>query len=307
MATTPEPSMAFLLGTGRCGSSLLCEMIARHPDVGFISNIDDRLARLGVRGSWNNAVYRRVPQRLTLKGRLRFAPSEGYRILDREVSPILVAPPRDLVADDAAPWLVDRLRDTFLRRARAQGQPMFVHKFTGWPRAGLLAEVFPNARFVHVVRDGRAVAASMVRMPWWTGVAGPDAWSWGPLPQLYRDEWEASGRSYPMLAGVQWKTLLDAFDTAADHIPGGRWLEVRYEDLLDDPRCVVGEVSSFLGLPSDRGFEQAVEGYELDSSRADGYRAALAPSDVLALDRSLAQHLRRRGYEVKVPDRKAVV
>ncbi len=34
---------AFVLGTGRCGSTLVHEVIARHPDVGFVSNIEDRL------------------------------------------------------------------------------------------------------------------------------------------------------------------------------------------------------------------------------------------------------------------------
>jgi hypothetical protein len=296
-----------MLGTGRCGSSLLCEIIARHPDVGFISNMDDRLARLRLRGRWNNAIYRRVPQALTRKGRIRFAPSEGYRILEREVSPLVVAPPRDLVAEDAGPWLADPLRETFHRRATAQGRPLFLHKFTGWPRTGLLSAALPDARFVHVVRDGRAVAASMVRMPWWTGVLGPDAWSWGPLPASYREEWEASGRSYPVLAGLQWKMLLDSYDAARDRLPGGRWLEVRYEDLLADPRGVVGEVSAFLGLRSDAGFDRAVDGYGLDGSRAGAFRSSLAPSDVAALEGSLMDHLRRRGYQVSVPEGETVV
>ena len=78
--------VAFVLGTGRCGSTLVHEIIARHPDVGFISNVEDRFPSLPVPGRFNNDVYRRVPDRFTTKGRIRFAPSEAYRILAREVS-----------------------------------------------------------------------------------------------------------------------------------------------------------------------------------------------------------------------------
>ena len=34
---------AFVLGTGRCGSTLVHELVARHPDVGFLSNLEDRV------------------------------------------------------------------------------------------------------------------------------------------------------------------------------------------------------------------------------------------------------------------------
>ena len=180
MAT--DASFAFVLGTGRCGSTLVHEVLARHPAVGFLSNVEDRLPLPPIAGRWNNEIFRAVPAALTRKGRLRFAPSEGYRALGRSVSPVLAAPLRDLRAQDVTPWLEQRTRRFFTGRAEAQGRPVFLHKFTGWPRAGFLGRVFPEARFVHVVRDGRAVANSFLQMPWWRGYEGPDAWGWGPLP-----------------------------------------------------------------------------------------------------------------------------
>lgn len=41
---------------------------------------------------------------------------------------------------------------------------------------------------------------------------GPSNWSLGPLPEPYALEWEHSGRSYVVLAGLAWKMLMDAFD-----------------------------------------------------------------------------------------------
>ncbi|MBA2427556.1 MAG: hypothetical protein H0V60_10830, partial [Actinobacteria bacterium] len=74
----------FLISNGRSGSSLVHELLARHPEVGFISNLEDRLPSLPPSaGRYNNLLYRRMPPSLTQKGRLRFAPSEAYRILTR--------------------------------------------------------------------------------------------------------------------------------------------------------------------------------------------------------------------------------
>ena len=57
---------------------------------------------------------------LTEKGRFRYAPSEAYRILDKQVSPILSSPTRDLVAADVTPWLANRVRTFFSERAEAR-------------------------------------------------------------------------------------------------------------------------------------------------------------------------------------------
>ena len=49
--------LSFVLGSGRCGSTLIAELIARHPDVGFVSNVDDKLGRLNLKGRWNNELF----------------------------------------------------------------------------------------------------------------------------------------------------------------------------------------------------------------------------------------------------------
>ena len=111
----------FVISNGRSGSTLVHELLARHPEVGFVSNLEDRIPGLpAAAGRLNNTLYRRVPTALTRKGRLRFAPSEAWRALGREVSPMLVRSSRDLVAADAMPWVADRFR-RFFDRHRAGG------------------------------------------------------------------------------------------------------------------------------------------------------------------------------------------
>src|SRR5262249_24842641 len=55
----------------------------------------------------------------------------------------------------------------------------------------VLAEVFPQARFVNIVRDGRAVAYSLSRVNWWSEA---DIW-WSDVTP---EQWQAAG-------GDQWE------------------------------------------------------------------------------------------------------
>jgi omega-hydroxy-beta-dihydromenaquinone-9 sulfotransferase len=291
----PDPIFAFVTGTGRCGSSLVQETLARHSDIGFLSNVDDLVPLRGMSGS-NNLLYRHMPASFTQKGRVRYAPSEGYRALEREVSPLVVAPYRDLTAADVTPWLARRFRTFFAGRAALQDKPVFLHKFTGWPRTGFIREIFPDARFIHVVRDGRAVANSFLQTSWWQGFAGPPSWGWGPLPSAYAGEWEESGRSFVLLAGLHWKMLEDAAQQAAAGVPPERWMQVRYEDFVTDPRGKLSEMLAFLGLNWDPTFDAQVEKQDFLQSRTRAYSDDLTPAQVAQLDASLGEHLERLGY-----------
>jgi hypothetical protein len=284
---------AFVLGTGRCGSTLVQEVLARHQDVGFVTNLDDRFCVLS--GRRQVAAYRRMPAGFTLKGRARLAPSEAYRALAREVSPVLVNPMRDLTAADAMPWLTQRLRTFFRRRADAQRLPLFLHKFTGFPRTGLLAVVFPEARFLHVIRDGRAVANSWLKMPWWRGYRSPPEWHFGTLPENLDREWQDSGRSFVVLAGLAWRLLTDAFVEAAAELPPEQWLELRYEDIVKSPEEKFREMAQFLGLDWTRRFSAVVNRTTFYAPR-NAYQSDLGDENVDRLKRVLDANLSRYGY-----------
>jgi Sulfotransferase family len=300
--------LVFFIGTGRCGSTPIVEVVSRHRDVGFISNVDDKLSYLDMAGRWNSTLFRFSPPRdpklrpfrdrgaLIERGRFRVAPSEGWSILDRQVSPIMSTPFRDLLAEDCTPWLKHRLTGFFERRMEVQKRSTLVHHLTGWPRAGLLHAAFPEARFVEIVRDGRAVANSWLEMGWWHGYGGPGAWHLGPLPATYAEEWEESGRSFVTLAAIGWKILLDAFDTARSLMPPSQWLRVRYEDVVADPRAQVGEILDFSGLQWTDEFERAFAAYPFEVSRVDGFRRDLDPASVELLEHSLGTRLEALGY-----------
>ncbi len=99
----------YLIGNGRSGSMLVHELLARHGGVGFVSNLEDRFPCLPpATGRYDNALCRRVPPALTRKGRPQYAPSEAYRSLSRQFSPMIANSSRNLLASDAMPWVARR-------------------------------------------------------------------------------------------------------------------------------------------------------------------------------------------------------
>jgi hypothetical protein len=106
----------------------------------------------------------------------------------------------------------------------------------------LIAEVYPNARFVHIIRDGRDAVRSIVAQPW-----GPDN------VKDAAEEWRSS-----VAAGLDAAPVL-----------GERLLEVRYEDVLADPRTAIPQIYAHHDL--EGGVDDALE--------AAGAKANIGPQD----------------------------
>lgn len=303
-------TLALVAGTGRCGSTLMQELLCRHPGTGFVSGLDDKLPKLNLTGRHNGRLYRagaprpsgmtslRHSRRLLEKGRLRVAPSEAYQLLDRHVTAGFSRPCRDLTADDLTPVTARRLRAFFDARIAAQGCDVLVQHVTGWPRTGFVHAAYPDLRVVNVVRDGRAVVNSWLQMGWWDGWRGPENWYLGPLPAPLRDEWEAAGRSFGVLAALGWRMLMAAFARARAAHPAGQWLDIRYEDLIADPRKELTRALEFLGLDWSPGFERGFRKHELHGGRGDAYRSELTPGQLADVERTLREPLTEWGYPV---------
>ena len=289
----------FIVGTGRCGSSLIHEIMARHENTGFISNIDDNLPFMNMVGRWNNRIFRSFPGKWTAKGGLRFAPSEAYNIIARKISGIYSSPCRDLHESDVTPWLEKSFTTFFNMRYRAQGKLVFLHKYTGWSRIGFFSKIFPEAKFIHIVRDGRAVANSWLQMPWWNGYRGPENWLWGNLPQHYLDEWNASNKSFIRLAAINWKLLMESYECSSLSLPNTRYLQLRYEDFLENPHEQLKHLMDFAGLAWSGKFGAHLNKQPLNSNRKNAYLYDLSSDQLAELELSLHDKLVKYGYPVK--------
>jgi hypothetical protein len=171
--------------------------------------------------------------------------------------------------------------------ASAKGKARWGDKTPGYvTHVPFLAELFPSAQFVHVIRDGREVAASLAE------------WSWGPPTAVSGAFW--------------WVHKVRAGRRAGARLPADRYLEVRHDELVAEPEATLHDICRFLGEEYDPVLldypdRVAAEGPGPEQERhlvrpptADlrDWRAGLTPADQAALEQVCRRTLARLGYPV---------
>lgn len=285
-------SPIFIVGAGRTGTTVFHRMLSEHPHLAWLpgrisSTFPNRLelSRLVMKG----LDYPLLGELL----KRRIKPGESYPFWEQHCKGFS-APYRDLLAADATDKDKSHLPRTVGKiLTEERDRPLF--KITGWPRIGFLSEIFEDASFVHVMRDGRAVANSMLNVYFWQGWKGPHHWGWGELSPAYRDEWTERGQSFVVLAAIQWKLLMDAMENAKCSISSERFLEIRYEDLCSDPVGQIQKVTQFCELEWTDGFERQIRNYRPTNTN-DKYKHDLTAKQQNDLEEVLRDYLMRYGY-----------
>jgi hypothetical protein len=254
----------FIVGTGRCGSTIFHRILAEHSDVAFFTAISDRYpAKL----HWHRAVMEwwDAPVLGSLL-RYRLRPGEAWRFWDYYV-PGFSKPFRDLRASDVTVHTKAVLYKTFTRTVTRQRARLLV-KLTGWTRIGFLKEVFPDAKIIHMVREPWSVVNSLLNVQWWRGREGPEKWRWGPLSAEEEQLWKLYNESFLVLAAIQWKKVLEAYYKSLSYLSEEKRkdvIEVYYSDFCRAESQVMENVLSFCDLPYTDSFRQSVMKYNLES------------------------------------------
>jgi hypothetical protein len=209
----------FIVGVGRSGTSLVHSMLAAHsqfafpPETQFLRRYvgRGRLARRYLRGG-----VEAVGATLEADDRIGRLGLDLDQVLSRYV--------------DGAPFSEADLYETLLTcYARARGKPRVGDKD---PRAveflPLMAQHWPAAHVVHVVRDPRDVLASKKKAAW-------------------------SRHRWPVTHGFVNRVQLRAGRRSGPRWYGARYHELRYEELIADPEATLRRLTKRLGTPYEEG------------------------------------------------------
>lgn len=276
----PGPAGVFpmIVGSGRSGTTLLRAMLDAHPDLAIPpeSHFLTRLERR--RGRYERAEGFALDALVEDLGHER-------RFLAWGVDPEAL---RRSLTEAAPRDLPEAVRAVYRAYARAEGKSRFGDKTPNYV-ASLpeLAELLPDARFVHIVRDGRNATLSYLERDF-----GPDS----------------------VVAGaLRWRRLVSAGRAAGTKLGPERYLEVRYEDLVEAPEAGLRRICAFLVLPYDpamTAYHDHADGVLRALDRSDhrglelpptkdmrDWRTAMAPADRWAFDAIAGELLEELGYE----------
>lgn len=299
------PAPLFIVGAPRSGTSLLYKALCLHPAASYISNWVQRFPRVPQLAALNRAA-----QLLPRMQRAAWFGADGNAYVYGGHRPWVVrafpmpAEGESMYAQCGIPRFppdspgTERhrqqtaLRSAFAEIERHGGGRFLVNKrIANNHRIALLRESFPAARFVEIIRDGRAVAYSLSKVGWWPDSLVP--W-YGGTPR----QWEEAGGDPWEITARDWVEEVRAVEQGLTAVPPESVLSIRYERLVQDLVPVLRELASFAGLPADRRWVKRID--QLPSPRtSETWRERLTAREIATIERFQSHTLRRRGYDVR--------
>jgi hypothetical protein len=204
----------FIIGTGRCGTSLLVKILNAH------------LGLSGFPGEANELWHPKL---------------EPFETSSLDIPPIEVDPKR-FTDVSVANWPLnhgERIRDIFsgFHLITGPSRVFFTKSAMISFMIPKILELFPDARFVHIYRYGPSVVESYFKK------------NYGKYSRYKFTE-----KDYRLCCARYWKScILEIEQRKTDLSLGekGRFLEFSYESLCYSPKGVIDDIANFLGVDSD--------------------------------------------------------
>jgi hypothetical protein len=190
----------------------------------------------------------------------------------------------------------DFIRIVMEEVARAQGVDRWIDSTpTNVPHMLRISRDFPDAQFIHIIRDARDVALSLDKRHWSR-----------PLP------WDRD-RSL-LAAGIYWEWIVRRARRNGATL-GPRCIEVHYEELVEQPQRALARIGKFLGHDLDyEKIQKASVGSvkkPLTSFKEDlkeghfspvgRWKEKFPPDQLSELENLIGNYLEEMGYELSQP------
>jgi hypothetical protein len=265
-------------GVPRSGTTLLGDLANRYLDVGALNEgpFELWLAAEGRKSGMN------VEDDLCLDRLLtRLSCHEYFKILYKshsiETATIALLIRKKMTGrtlQDVATAVLRLTAERLGRRRLGHEDPLLIGDLSS------VIDVIPHCRIVHIIRDPRDVAASILRFPWGANNVVVSAWDWNRRVRKARALGEALGRD--------------------------RYLEVRYEDLLASPEQSMTALMRFVcGGADAEKVRQFVHEMAVNPRRnnAGKWRQQLSPRQVNRIEACAGKQMELCGYRLAYPPR----
>jgi hypothetical protein len=285
MPTVMQPSdrPIFVVGCPRSGTTLFRVMLHAHPRIALPPENQYVMPAYHRRAKFRDLTVERNRQRLA--DWITQRPDGGFHYLELDGEKVA----REIV--DGATTLGTALGIPFRAYAQKFGKERWGDKRPAY--YGFMDELdrlFPDAQFIHVVRDGRAAVAS------------------------YKAKM-AFPRSDDGIRGIAtWVRAVDAARASGAKLGPQRYLEVRYEDFIAEAEREMRAVCAFLGeefhpemcqpeliaaevTPKSWSHQrQILQG--IHSKSVEAWRDELEPWEIATMERVAGGRLESFGYEL---------
>jgi Sulfotransferase family len=200
-----------------------------------------------------------------------------------------------------------RLVAAWLLRVELEGGLRFCDKTpTNALLIPFLDRAFPDCQVIHIIRDGRDAAASHMGKPWLradagaSGVREPGGYLHGPWAPWWveperRAEFQATSDAHRMIWA--WRRYTEAALRDGPPLGAGRYLELRYEQLVAQPGHESERILDFLDIreaASRAAFTDATG--RVQAGSIGGWRRAFGPEELAQITADSGPLLASLGY-----------
>lgn len=292
----------FIGGTGRSGTTILIRLLSKHPEIftikwesqflvannGLIDLVHSPKGKLKQKyAKFKKTMNTHWYERVSNKGK----PNEYSAGLIEDVSRRQLEQFYELLESYIAgefelnnPKLIRGLVNVlFVPPTRAAGALRWCEKTP----SNLLAihelyRIYPNMKFINIIRDARDVISSIVARKFWPVAANKN------FPQTH----DFKDKQTPELVARYWSTLLEIGDKLAETIPKENYLELRLEDLVNNQDETIRRVFSFLGhTPTEE-----ILNFSLNRANEGRWQNDLSEEDLKKINPIIAPMMAKKGY-----------
>lgn len=304
MMSRTGKNVVFLLGAGRSGTTLLYKLLSIHRSVSYLNNYQNRYPQFNF-----TAFLQRILNQFPEYKRTTWFKKHGGAYFDqrRKWLQSIVPTPSEAESvyvscgiptfrtDDflVQPHVAQCLINKFESVRRISGGEVLLSKRTANNRRiPILKQIFPDAKYIHLVRDGRSVAYSLLRVAWWNDHIL--YWT-GKTPR----QMVAEGSNSLVLAAQNWVEEMHSLEKGMDLLEDHQLLQVRYDDLLKNPQQQLQRMLDFMeiSLPHEAKFWEIVNSLKL-APREDAWTWNWSDAELKMVIDVQRDTLQRWGFEI---------
>ncbi|MCB0514476.1 MAG: sulfotransferase [Chitinophagales bacterium] len=267
-------NVIILHGPGRSGSTLLNDILSLHPLLYWISTYLNKFPKFSAISTLNRLQdigwferFSRYKQDFPRAG-------EAYGFW-HYFFPDFDNPQGVNFSTDA----LEKCRESILRIKYFTGKERFIFKLTGYARYEVLDALFENPKLIWIDRDPRAVVMSYYKLRWG-----------------YEDNLETFSQKTTASLIREYVDMFAAFQRDKEKLKQFDFLQVYYEDFVQNRNDFMQQILDFVHLPPSETFAQKLHSWEIYSGSNKNYTKSLTEEELALLNNLLEPYLQKLDY-----------
>ena len=260
---THSKKQIFIIGCPRSGTTYLMRLLSSNKQFSWVSNelnkspFSYQLSK-GLKFYKTPVFGKGFYLKSNMFGKPLPTPVEAWNFWNSHIDYFQWKPehcftPRNSSPEDLNESQIEKTRLAVDEICKYSGNSVFLSKYTDFPRIKMLKKIFPEAKFIHLVRDGRAVANSYtqkIKSGDFNTSKEIDNWM-SAWPEEWQNKFKELDNNPIAFTLTQWKFFVSQIKSELEELPKEDYIEIKYSKLTSDQDSEINKLLSFCDLKMD--------------------------------------------------------